>query len=98
MIEPRLALSDDSRIVASAHQVSCDLAGEAAILNLQSGTYYGLDPIGARVWNLVQEPATFAEIRDALLDTYDVERPNLESDLRDLLNQLAEHGLVHISS
>jgi Coenzyme PQQ synthesis protein D (PqqD) len=91
-----ITLSDRSRIVVSKDQVSSDLAGETAILNLKNGVYYGLDPVGSRIWNLVQEPTTFAEIRDALLSHYDVEEVTLESDIRDLLNQLAEHGLVEI--
>ena len=90
--------SDDSRIAVSEDQVSCDLAGEAAILNLKNSVYYGLDPVGARVWGLIQEPRTFAEIRDTLLDTYDVERSQLESDLQTLLSQLADQGLIDIRS
>ena|ERR1700674_3309878 len=89
-------LSDASRIVVSKDQVSSDLAGETAILNLKNGVYYGLDPVGSRLWTLVQEPTTFGEIRDALLGHYDVDKGTLESDIRDLLNQLAEHGLVDI--
>ena len=98
MTEPLSSLSDASRIVVSKDQVSCDLAGEAAILNLKNGIYYGLNPVGARIWALIQEPVTFAQIRDALLDDYDVERLSLESDIRDLLNQLAEQGLVEVSA
>jgi hypothetical protein len=90
-------LSDDSSIVVAQNQVSCDLAGEAAILNLKSGVYYGLNPVGARIWNLVQEPRTVAQILEALLAEYDVERPRLESDLRELLSRLADQGLVDIA-
>ena len=90
--------SDDSRIAVSEDQVSCDLAGEAAILNLKNSVYYGLDPVGARVWSLIRGPKTFAEIRDTLLDPYDVDRPQLESDLQALLSQLAEHGLIDIQT
>lgn len=92
-----IRLSDESRIVVSKDQVSCDLAGEAAILNLKNGVYYGLDPVGARIWNLIQTPTTFARIREVLLDCYDVEQLRLESDIRDLVSQLAEQGLVEIT-
>ncbi len=95
---PRIGLSDSSRIVASTHQLSCDLAGDAAIVNLTSGVYFGLDPVGARIWNLIREPTTFADVRDALIHLYDVEPHTLESDLRDFLSQLAEQGLVEISA
>jgi hypothetical protein len=89
-----MPVSEQSRIVVTRDQVSCDLAGEAVILNLNKGVYYRLDPVGARVWSLIQEPRTFAELRDALLGEYEVDAASLESDLRDLLNQLAEQGLI----
>src|SRR5205807_1943355 len=92
-----LSLSNESRIVVAKDQVSCDLAGEAAILNLKNGVYYGLDPVGARIWNLVQEPKTFDELRQTLLGEYEVEAARLEQDLRDLLAKLAEQGLVEIT-
>jgi len=93
-----VTLAFESRIVASKDQVSCDLAGEAAILNLKNSVYYGLDPVGARVWNLIQEPKNLAEIRDTLLGIYDVDSLKLESDLRALLTELAEQGLIDIQT
>ena len=59
-------ISDRSVVVATKDQVSCDLAGEAAILNIKNGVYYGLDPVGARIWNLMQEPRAVAEIQNAI--------------------------------
>lgn len=93
-----MQVSDDVRVTTSKDQVSCDLAGEAAILNLRSGIYYGLDPVGARVWHLVQQPRTFAELRGLLLSEYDVEAAALEADLRDLLGRLSAQGLIEISA
>jgi hypothetical protein len=89
-------LEDHYRIAVTKEQVSCDLAGEAAILNLKNGVYYGLDPVGARIWNLIQEPRTFGELRDTMLGEYDVEPGRLEGDLRTLLGELAEQQLVEI--
>jgi hypothetical protein len=93
-----IRLLDQSRIAISADQVSCDLAGEVAILNLKNSVYYGLDPVGASVWNLIQQPKTFAEIRDALLDIYEVDSAQLESDLQALLGELSEQGLIDIQT
>jgi hypothetical protein len=91
-----IRLSDESRIAASGDQISCDLAGEAVILNLKNGTYYGLDPVGASVWSLIQEPKTFGEIRQALLGIYSVDGQALESDLQELLIQFSEQGLIDV--
>jgi coenzyme PQQ synthesis protein D (PqqD) len=93
-----MPLSLESRIVLSKDQVSCDLAGEAAIVNLKNGVYYGLDPVGARIWNLAREPITLAQILDALVRDYEVDRLTLESDVRHFVRQLAEQGLVEISA
>jgi hypothetical protein len=67
------------------------------MLHLKTGVYYGLNPVGARVWSLIQEPKSFAELRDALTDEYDVDATVLESDLQKLLSELAEHDLIEIS-
>jgi Coenzyme PQQ synthesis protein D (PqqD) len=93
-----IRLSDQSRIVVSADQISCELAGEAAILNLKNSVYYGLGPVGASLWSLIQQPKTFAEIREALLGIYEVDTPQLDSDLQALLAQLSEQGLVEIQA
>ena len=46
----------ETMIVVSKEQASAALGDEAAILNLKDGVYYGLDPVGARIWKLVQTP------------------------------------------
>jgi hypothetical protein len=90
-------ISNSSIVVVSDGQISCDLAGEAAILNLKSGTYYGLDPVGATVWGLIGQPRRVTEIRDALLEQYDVETERCSRDLILLLGELHAHGLIQIS-
>src|SRR5205809_128852 len=85
-----------SRVVVTKDQVSCDLSGEVAILNLKSGVYYGLDAVGARIWQLIQEPRTVASIRTVLLSEYEVDPDRCERDLLLLLHALADAGLLEI--
>ena len=89
-------LSGQSVVVAAKDQVSCDLQGEAAILNLANGVYYGLDLIGAQVWTLLQQPRRVAEIRDAVLREYEVEPERWQSDLLALLERLQAEGLIEV--
>jgi len=89
-------ISDRSVVVAAKDQISCDLAGESAILNVKSGVYYGLNPIGARIWNLVQEPRAVAEIQNAITDEYDVEPERAAGDLVGLLEKLLAEGLIEV--
>jgi hypothetical protein len=60
----------ESIVVVSKDQISCDPVGEAAILELKRGTYFGLDEIGATVWNLIAQPRRVVEVRDALVNRF----------------------------
>jgi hypothetical protein len=87
-----------STVMAMEEHVSSNLAGEAVILDLKSGIYYGLDVVGSRIWYLIQVPRTIAEIRDLLLDEFDVEPLNCEHDLLAILRELEENGLITIKN
>ena len=84
-----MELTLQSTIVVANDVVSCDLIDEAAILNLKTGIYYGLDPVGARIWNLIQTPRQLKEILETLLNEYDVEKNQCQQDLIELLEQLS---------
>jgi hypothetical protein len=90
-------ISERSTIVVTKDQVSADLSGEAAILNLKTSTYFGLNTVGASIWKLVREPKTVSQIRDAIIQEYDVEPDRCEHDILELLQELSEHGLIEIT-
>ncbi len=89
-------LTLNSTVSIASDVVSCDLVEEAALLNLKDGVYYGLNPVGARIWNLIQKPITVGEILDVILEEYDVEREVAQADLMELLEQLLEKELVKV--
>jgi len=74
------------------------LSGEAVILHVTSGVYYGLDAIGARIWDLIQEPQTVGGLRDILLTEYDVSPDRCERDRLALLENLAVEGLITVKN
>jgi hypothetical protein len=90
-------ISITSKVVVSKHQVSCDLAGETAILGLKNGVYYGLNPVGARIWNLIQQRMCLGGIRDQIVREYDVDPGRCEADLRVILRELMDHELVEFA-
>ena len=85
-----------SVVVAASEQVSCPVGEESAILNLKNSVYYGLDPVGAHIWKLLREPRSIGELRDALVDEYDVEAPRCEQDLLELLEKMRGEGLIEV--
>jgi len=84
-------------VTASQGQISSDLAGEAVILDLTSGVYYGLNEVGAKIWHLIQQPCTIQTIQHNLIQEYDVDSEVCTQDLFQILQELQAAGLVNIS-
>ncbi|NOT56167.1 MAG: PqqD family protein [Deltaproteobacteria bacterium] len=74
-----------------------DLAGEAVILNLASGTYFGLNEVGTRMWHLLAEHGETEPVLATVLAEYEVEEAPLRQDLDALLHILVEKGLIVVT-
>ena len=86
--------SIETKVSITSDVLFHNLDGEAVLLNLQSGKYFGLDSIGTRIWNLMVEHHTLPATYHTLLEEYDVDAERLRADLLALVDQLAAHGLV----
>lgn len=84
----------DSTVVVIKEQMSCSLDDEAVILSFEKGVYYTLNPVGSRVWALIQKPITVGEIRDVILEEFDTNKETCEEDLLLLLSDLKKEGLI----
>jgi len=91
-----MQIVETSTVVAVPNQISSSLGEEAVILELTQGVYYGLNAVGARIWELLKEPRTAGEIRDVILDEYDAEPEAVTRDLLGLLTELADRGLIEV--
>ena len=67
---------------------------ELVLLDLDRGTYLGLDPIGSRFWELITTTSSRGEALDTLLGEYEVTPAELEADIDALIADLEKNGLV----
>jgi Coenzyme PQQ synthesis protein D (PqqD) len=89
-------LSLHTIVVATSEQVSCPLGEESAILNLKNSVYYGMNTVGARVWDLLKQPKSVTELRNALLEEFEVDEVRCGGDLLALLETMRSEGLIEI--
>lgn len=75
-----------------------ELDGEAVLLHLQTGKYFGLDTIAYRMWQLLVSSASADDAYAALAREYDVEPQILRNDLDRLLGQLVEQRLLEVAA
>lgn len=71
-----------------------ELQGEAVLLNLTTGVYLGLDQIGTRVWQVLQEDGELNRVMEVMLQEYDVTQEKLAEDLLNLVGQMEKQGLL----
>jgi len=64
------------------------------LLNLKTGVYLGLNPVGTRIWQLLQEDGALSRVMEVMLREYNVTEEKLAQDLLDLVGQMEEQGLV----
>lgn len=90
-LEQRFQISDDV--------VAREVAGEMVLLDLASGMYFGLDPVGSRVWKHLSEgPCSLVEVCDLIEFEFDAPRDQIESDIVALAAQFTEKKLINTAT
>jgi hypothetical protein len=92
-----MPLADSAHVKSKEDVVSRILDGEAVILELGSGTYYGLNDTGSAVWSLIADGATVRQLRDHLCDQFEVDEATVTKDLEELVEELVAEKLVDVT-
>ncbi len=70
------------------------LDNEVVMMNLERGEYYGLNPIGSRIWELLAEATTLENLINKLTEEFDVSFEQCQTDSEEFINDLIEKGLI----
>jgi hypothetical protein len=84
----------DDVVCLSPSQISRRLGEEVAILHMDKAAYYGLDPVGGRIWALIEKPVAVRKVLETMLGEYEVDAETAERDLLEIVGQLIDAGLV----
>ncbi len=68
------------------------------ILGLKDGMYFEVNEVGARIWQMIQEPRTVTSVIAALLDEYDVTSEQCEADVLSIAGEMIRRGLAEIGN
>jgi len=89
-------MNQNQRFQASEDVVAREVAGEMVLLDLSSGLYFGLDPVGSRIWERLSAGAcSLAEVCDAIEAEFDAPRNQIDQDVRALFADLANRKLIN---
>lgn len=85
------------RLELSPEVVAREVGGETMLLDLASGTYFGLDEVGGMVWQAIEEGQPLSDACDRIESAFDASREQVEADVLALAAQLVEQGLASAS-
>jgi hypothetical protein len=85
-----------SRVRINEDVLFQELQGEAVLLNLKTGVYFGLDTVGTRIWQLLGEHGVLSEVVQEMLREYDVKEQSCSEDVVALVLRMEEHGIVAV--
>ena len=89
----------DERFQVSDDVIAREVAGEMVLLDLASGLYFGLDPVGSRIWDRLSEgPCSLAEVCDLVEAEFDAPRDQIERDIVALAAEFTEKNLINIAA
>jgi hypothetical protein len=87
---------NDNRFVAIEEHLYSDLNGEAVILSMKSGKYYGLNGVGRTIWNAIRDPARLAEIQTCVMREYEVDESTCCREVESFLQKMLDEELIEI--
>lgn len=90
------ALDQNTVVVAGERKLSSELGAETVILDAAAGEYWSMSPVSGRIWELIQEPQPLHYIVSVLLDEYDVAPQRCEEEVKAVLAQMQEYGLIEV--
>jgi len=77
--------------------VASDIDNEKVMMSIEKGQYFGLEPVGSRIWEMIETPVKVSALIDALLVHYDVDRQTCEQDVLIFLQELHAAGIVQVA-
>ena len=84
----------DAVFIRDSEPVATVVKEEVVMLSLRAGAYFGLNPVGSEIWNLLSKPRRFGEICGILSEIYDVDADTALRETGGFLEALLARGLV----
>jgi hypothetical protein len=87
-----------SHIQISDDIVYRELDGSIVTLSLATGEYVELDPVGTRIWQLIEQDGRQSSVREGLLASFDIDEDTCDQELNAFLATLLDKGLIKVGT
>ena len=89
-----MTLDLSAKITRHPDILSAEIGGEAVMMSIEKGAYFGLNPVATRIWDLIEQPRTVAELIVSITDEYDVPAEQCQADVQGFVADMIARGLA----
>jgi hypothetical protein len=89
-----MSFTGETMIAQSGTALSTMVDGEAVLIGIETGRYYGLDAVGTAIWNRVQQPCSFDDLCAGLAEEFDGDPAVIADETRAFVDLLVARGLA----
>lgn len=83
-----------AKLVCNPDLIAADMDGETVMMSIASGEYFGLNPVGSRVWEMLAEPHSVDELVPQICAEFAVDEATCSADLQAFTQKLLDNGLI----
>lgn len=70
-------------------------AEECVMMSIEAGSYYGLNAVGSRIWELLESPKTVGQLCRQICEEFDVDAQTCEAAVVIFVDDLIKNRIVH---
>jgi len=89
-------LTKENKFKKTDNFVESDIEGQAVMMSIESGKYFGMDEIGTEIWKLIDKNYNYGEMINYLLEGYDIDETTCEGDSAEFIERLLKYRLIEI--
>lgn len=93
---PGPTLEPRTRVRRIVDVLDAEIDDQSVMMDIEQGSYFGLNKTGTRIWALLAEPMVIGELCDRLTEEFEVPREQCERQLVDFLGSLLDRGLLQV--
>ena len=91
-------MSENTKIHLIKQLDVTDLSGEKVMIDFSTGKYFLLKGSANEIWDMLTNDITIAEIRDSLMEIYDVDESTCMTSIQNFLLQMQQNGFVELQN
>ena len=84
-------------VKCNQEMLTSNIGDEIVMMSIENSAYYGLDPIGSKIWEMITEPIQVSDLCAQLMQRFEVSEQDCQRDVLNFLNQMRNEDLLTVS-